>query len=358
MTLDSPWLLPLLGLLCGIALGAVARYYRFCTLTALERYWYADDSTGLRAWILAAAVAISLTQAAIFLEFISLEDSFYLVPRLSLLGIVLGGVLFGIGMAFVGTCGFGALVRIGGGSLQSLVVVVGIGLAALSTQRGVLSNIREAYIEPYAIDLSNFGSQAFPTLISHLTGLPLYWPIVCLVVFTLFYWIFKDPLFRKNNTGIFSGLFIGLCVAFGWFATFGLSHYLYEPVQLESASFVLPPGQFVQSLITRDAPIPDYGVGMVLGVVVGALVVALCQGDIRWEACDDARELRRHLTGAILMGVGGVLAGGCTLGQGVSGMSVLALSAPIVFLSICMGARLGLSWLVEGSLISFFRLKQ
>lgn len=358
MIFESAWLLPAAGLLIGIVLGAVARHFRFCTLTALERHWYADDSIGLRSWVLAATVAIIVTQSAIFLNIIELEKSFYLAPRLSLLGTVGGGILFGIGMALVGTCGFGALVRIGGGSLQSLVVVVGVGLAALSTQRGLLSMARESYIEPLALDFSAFGSLSLPTIISTLTGLPLYWPTVFVCTVILLFWVFKDSRFRNSGKGILGGTLIGLCVALGWVVTYFLSQRLYEPVQLESASFVLPPGQLVQSLISSTAPFPDYGVGMVIGVVVGAVLTALWHGDIRWEACDDARELGRHLGGALLMGGGGVLAAGCTIGQGVSAASVLAVSAPIVFLSICVGARVGLSWLLEGSPFSFLRWQQ
>ena len=358
MNLDAPWLLAVAGLLVGTLLGAVARHYRFCTLTALERHWYADDSNGLRAWVLAATVAIIATQTAIFLNFIVLEESFYLIPRLSLVGSIGGGLLFGVGMALVGTCGFGALVRIGGGSLQSLIVVVGIGLAALSTQRGLLSKARESLIEPLALDMATMGSQSIPALVSSFLGPTSYWLTVLLCIALLLIWLFKDKNFRNSGTAIFSGLLIGACVAAGWWVTYWFREYSYNPVQLESASFVLPPGQLVQTIISGTAPIPDYGVGMVVGVVLGALLSALWHGDIRWEACDDARELRRHLGGALLMGVGGVLAAGCTLGQGVSGASVLALSAPIVFISICFGARLGLSWLLEGSPLSFLGLKQ
>ena len=355
MNFDSPWLLAISGLMCGIVLGAAARHYRFCTLTALERHWYADDSLGLRSWVLAATVAIASTQLAIYFNLIELDESFYLTPRFSLIGSVLGGTLFGIGMALVGTCGFGALVRIGGGSMQSLVVVVGLGLAALSTQRGLLSIPRENFIEPLALDLSSFSSQSIPTLISVISGFPLYWPTTLLIVLLLLFWVFKQAAFRKNRSSIVSGIIIGSCVTVGWYATYTLSQISYEPVQIESASFVLPPGQLVQSIITTAAPLPDYGVGMVVGVVIGALLVALWHKDIRWEACDDARELGRHLGGALLMGVGGVLAAGCTIGQGVTAMSVLAVSAPLVFISICFGARIGLSWLLEGSPFSFLR---
>lgn len=349
MNWESAWILPSSGLLCGVALGAVARHYRFCTLTALERYWYAQDSTGLRSWVLAATVALISTQLLVLFNLVSVQDSFYLLPRFNLLGSIVGGILFGIGMALVGTCGFGALVRLGGGSLQSLVVVVCIGLTALSAQRGILGIGRENVVEPLSIELTGVTSQSIPAMITEWFNFPLYWPTVVICVVLLLFWIFKDSRFRRSRSSIISGSLIGLCISLGWLITHQLGNYLFLPVQLESASFVLPPGQLVQALISRASPLPDYGVGLVIGVVCGALIVALVNRDVRWEACDDARELRRHLGGAALMGIGGVLAAGCTMGQGVSAFSLLSLSAPIVFLSMCLGARMGLSWLLEGS---------
>jgi hypothetical protein len=129
----------------------------------------------------------------------------------------------------------------------------------------------------------------------------------------------------------------------------------FDPVQLEAGSFVLPPGELLFQLIAVVGTTPDYGVGMVVGVVIGAFLTAKVRNDIRWEACDDAHELGRHLGGAFLMGTGGVFAMGCTIGQGVSAMSVMAISAPIVFASILLGARLGLSYLLEGSLLFYRR---
>lgn len=349
MNLESAWILPGAGLLVGMLLGATARYFRFCTLTALEKHWYAQDSNGLRAWVLAAASAIVLTQAMVVLDVINVDESFYLLPRFSLLGSVLGGIMFGVGMALVGTCGFGALVRLGGGSLQSLIVVITLGLTALSTQRGLIGIARENIIEPIAIDLSGYDNQSLPTLLAQWLGAPLYWPIVIVCAGLMLYWVFKDAHFRASGSCVASGGLIGLCVALGWLITSQLGNILYEPVQLESASFVLPPGQLLQSIVFSLSQIPDYGVGLTVGVILGAVCVAVINKDVRWEACDDARELRRHLGGAVLMGCGGVLAAGCTMGQGVSAFSLLSISAPVVFLSILLGARTGLSWLLEGA---------
>jgi len=154
-------------------------------------------------------------------------------------------------------------------------------------------------------------------------------------------------IFSFGQVRPWGGVVIGLCITAGWVVTSSLSDVMYRQVQIESASFVLPPGELINSLISTAASI-DYGVGLLIGVVIGAFVVAAAKRQLHWEACDDARELGRHLTGSICMGVGGVLAAGCTIGQGVSAFSTMAISAPIVIISIYLGARLGLRILFEG----------
>lgn len=345
----APWMLPVAGLLCGMVLGAVARWNHFCTLAALERHWFANDSTTLRTWVLAAAVALTCTQALQWSGAIDLQSAFVLTPRLNLIGSILGGVLFGVGMALTGTCAFGALVRLGGGSLRSLIVVVAIALAALSTQRGLLGHWRQDYIDSLAIGLGDARTQSIGDILSAWTNLPLQLPVAVLCAALLFAWTLSDSAYRQNFRGMFTGAIVGACVTFGWVATATLGKHLFMPVQLESASFVMPPGDLLLSIIAVTGGFPDYGVGLVVGVVAGAALAARLHDDVRWEACDDARELSRHLLGAFFMGSGGVLAAGCTIGQGVSAMSVMALSAPIVFVSICVGARIGLIWLLEGA---------
>lgn len=350
MNIESPWALPLAGLMIGMIMGAVARWNHFCTLSALERHWYAADSTGLRTWVLAGAVAMLSTQLLVALDIIDISDSFYLNSTLALFGAVIGGILFGIGMALVGTCGFGALVRLGGGSMRSLIIVIAIGLAALTAQRGLIGRFRLSWLEPLSIDLGKADSQSIAAIVESLAGVQAQLPLAVIFSACLFYWVFSSSDFRANRRAVFSGTMIGLCVCAGWLATYYLSTVLYRQVQIESASFVMPPGELVLSLIAVTGTVPDYGVGLVVGVVFGAALAAKLSNDVRWEACDDARELSRHLLGAFLMGTGGVLAAGCTVGQGISSLSTMALSAPIVFVSICIGARIGLRYLIEGSL--------
>jgi len=345
---------PILGLFGGLVLGYIARRNFFCTLTGLEQYWYGNSSAGLRSWVLAALVAIVIVQTSIHTGWLDPSDSFYLTPRFSWLGAIVGGWCFGYGMALVGTCGFGALIRLGGGSLKSLIAVIILGLSAMSTQRGLLSFGRLEQLEFAIIDFSAAGDQSIPSIIGSITGTHSPIVVTSLICFAGFTWVFWEPAFRKNHKAILTGSIVGAVVTFGWFATTWVSQTTFEPVQIESASFVAPISDAIFQFTILLGHAPDYGVGMVFGVVVGSAIAALSADDIRWEACDDARELSRHIVGATLMGFGGILSLGCTIGQGVSAASLLSISAPVVFISIIVGAKMGLGWLLEGSLIAPF----
>ncbi|NDV88570.1 YeeE/YedE family protein [Aurantimonas aggregata] len=361
MLIESGLALPLAGLVAGVAMGYVARRHHFCTLSALERRWYAGDDNGVRAWGLAILVAIFLTQALVLAGLFDPSQSFYLTPSFGWTGAVLGGLAFGFGMALVGTCGFGALVRLGGGSLGGLVVVIVLGLAALATQRGIIALGRVAIVDSQAVDLTRMGSpdQSLGSLISAVTGREVSAIVTLVVVASLAAWVFRSAAFRNDRGKVTAGIAIGAAVAFGWVATSFIAARSFAPVQIESASFVVPPGDVILQLIAVTGALPDYGAGLVLGVVLGAAAAAVRRHDVRWEACDDARELSRHLAGAVLMGVGGVFALGCTIGQGISAASLLTISAPIALVSIAVGARLGLAFILEGSIRhAFLRIER
>ena len=351
----SPWFLPVAGLFAGMAVGYAARRHHFCTMSALERHWYAGDSHGIRTWALAAAVALALTQALVFAGYADLSGSFYLSPLFGLTGAILGGLAFGFGMALVGTCGFGALVQAGGGSLRSLVVLLVLGLSALAAQRGLVAQARVKLVDELAIDLSFAGDQSLGALASAAVGVDLRLAVTLAVAAALFWWIFRDRSYWSARGKLATGAVIGAAITFGWAATSLASRHSFDPVQLEAGSFVVPVADTILQVVTVTGVLPDYGVGLVAGVVLGAALCAWRRRDIRGEACDDARELGRHLAGGFLMGAGGVFALGCTIGQGVTAVSVLALSAPFVMVSIAIGARMGLAYLIEGSPFAAFR---
>ncbi len=351
----SPWFPSAAGVVAGGIMGFIARRQHFCPMSALERYWYAADSGGLRTWVLAAAVALLLTQILAFAGHADIRDSFYLSSNFGWTGAIIGGLAFGFGMALVGTCGFGALVRAGGGSLRSVVVLIILGLSALAAQKGLVALGRIRIVDDLALDLSFAGDQSIGAILSAIAGVNLRVPVAIVAVIALFSWIFWDRGFRSQRARILSGTIIGTVIAFGWLATTYAKRGAFDVVQIEAGSFVVPVADTILHFVTYTGVLPDYGVGLVVGVVLGAAVCAFNRKDVRWEACDDARELSRHLAGGFLMGAGGVFAMGCTIGQGITAVSALAVSAPIVMISIIIGARMGLAYLIEGSALAAFR---
>ncbi|MER0237318.1 YeeE/YedE family protein [Fulvimarina sp. MAC8] len=359
MIIESGYAPLLAGGLAGLVMGYAARRHHFCTLSALERRWYAADDSGVRSWGLAILVAIVLTQLLVWTGLFNPAASFYLTSSFGWMGAILGGIIFGFGMALVGTCGFGALVRLGGGSLRGLVVVIVLGISALATQRGIFAATRQSVVDGSAIQFGRLGSpdQSLGSLTSAILGIDVSMVVAIVVALALAYWIFRDANFRADTGRIVAGSAIGATIAFGWFATSYIKAHSFWPTQIESASFVMPPGDLILSIVAVTGTFPDYGVGLVIGVIGGAALAAWWHDDIRWEACDDARELSRHLAGAVLMGVGGVFSLGCTIGQGISAASLLTISAPIVLASIAIGARLGLAYILEGSIRNAFMLR-
>ncbi len=348
-------LLPVCGFVGGLALGYVARRNFFCTLSALEQHWYAGNSDGVRTWVLAAVMAAIFTQLAAAFSLADTSTSFYLTPTVGIPAAIIGGLAFGFGMSLVGTCSFGALVRLGGGSLKSLMAVLVLGLTALSAQRGLLGLSRTEFLDRFRVDLSFAGDQSLPALANAMSGSTLSVAVTVLAIGLPAFWVLSDAGFRKNRRALLTGVVVGAVVCFGWIATSLISELSFDPVQVESVSYIAPVSDSILQFVAFTGAAPDYGVGMVLGTVAGAALAARRADDVRWEACDDAAELSRHILGAALMGFGGVLALGCTMGQGVSAASLLAVSVPLTMGSIVLGARMGLAWLLEGSPIAPFR---
>jgi uncharacterized membrane protein YedE/YeeE len=351
--LDSGWVLAVSGCAVGGVIGFVARRSHFCTMAALERHWYAGDDRPLRSWVLAALTALIATQALAAAGLVDVSQSFYLTEPMPLAAAIIGGLMFGFGMALVGTCGFGALVRLGGGNLRALVVLTGLGLAALAAQRGITAHIRVNLLEPMSIDLNAYGGQSLGALVSGMLGVNVALPLALLIGAGGLWWVFKSSDFRAERSRVSAGIIIGLCITAGWVITSSYAAQALRPVQIEAGSFVMPVGDTILQIIAFTGELPDYGVGLVVGVFLGAALSAFRSDNLRWEACDDARELGRHLLGAFLMGTGGVFALGCTIGQGVSAFSLMAVSVPLVMISIAAGARMGLGLLVEGKAFGF-----
>lgn len=340
----------LLGFGLGILLGFIARRGRFCTLGAIEDAVYANDLRRFGAWLLAAAVAIIGVHGLELWGGLDLTRSIYTGPRIEWGGAIAGGLMFGVGMALVGTCGFGTLLRLGGGDLKAFVTFLVMAAIAMITMRGLIGFGRISITEPLTFELSNSMSQRLPRLVG-LAGLSASLMAMALgsaIAIAVFAAAVFAPANISKSMRVFApGIAVGLIVVLGWWATGIAGSDPFDARRVESFSFVAPLGETLLYLMLASGLRPDFPVGAVLGVVAGAFVAARTSGQFEWEAPDGAGEMRRHLLGAFLMGTGGIATLGCTIGQGVTGVSTLSFGSILAIASILAGARIGLYWLVE-----------
>ncbi len=335
------------GFLAGALAGGAARFGKLCTMSAIEDALVGRDFRGIKAWGLAIAVAIATTQAANTLGTIEISRALYLTPRMHLIGTVLGGAMFGLGMTLVGTCGFGLVVRAGGGDLRAAASAVVVGVFAIAVTAGLLAPLRIRLLEYDGIDLSRLGNASISAALSHLVG-P--WParsMLLIVLAILLVLPFADRRLRQRPRLLIGSIGMGLAITAGWFATSRAMDALLLD-RPESLSFVAPVGRALLQFMMEPFRNVGFGVAAMFGVLAASIAIALWRDEFRWEAFDDATEMRRHVLGGALMGLGGVLAQGCTIGQGLSAASTLAISAPIFIVSVLAGAKLGLLHLIEG----------
>lgn len=352
-------LILLSGLLLGVIIGAASRWAQFCTLGAIADMVIIGDQRRLRAWILAIAVAIMGTQALYMSGMVDLGQSIYLGGSFGWLGALIGGAMFGFGMALVGTCGFGTLIRLGGGDLRSLINLATLGIFAYLTLSGPLAYIRVAVIERVDVTSSAMANPGIPELLALISGLSagILRPMVTILIATsLLYYCFRDQAFRSCRKEVVAAIVMGLAVCAAWLVTGYLGHDEFDPKPPVSFTFVRPLGDGVLYMMLSSGMRLNFGIASVAGVLVGAYLVARAKKELRREGFDGDREMARHLTGSALMGIGGVLALGCTIGQGMSGISTLALSAPIALAAIFAGSMLGLRYLEEGNFVGVFKM--
>ena len=346
----------LAGFAAGIIFGATANKTNFCTMGAVSDMVFMGDSKRFRAWMMTIAVAILGTQALHIAGKIDVSSSIYLTSNLGWLGAILGGVMFGFGMTMAGGCGNKTLVRIGGGNLKSIVVAIIMGIFAYMTLRGLIGLAR-IELEKTNIDLSQTSgleTQSMVEMVARLVNAEtesVRLAVTLVFAGALLVYVFKSAEFRSSPLDIAAGLIIGLLVPVGWWITGVLGFDEFEPTQLFSFTFVSPTAESIQYLMTFTGASINFGIATVGGVILGSFLMAVSTKSFHIEAFSDGSDMIRHMIGAAIMGVGGILALGCTIGQGITGMSTLAFGSVIALLSILFGALWGLKSLEEDSVL-------
>lgn len=343
--LSEPMMVALVGLFGGVLLGLAARLGRFCTMGAIEDFLYAQNDSRLRMWGMAIGTAIIGTFTLVHFGLLDLGQTYYFSTAWMPIASVLGGLTFGYGMALAGNCGFGALARLGGGDLRAFVIVLVMGVSAYAVLSGPFSYLRVLVFEQS--EATSEIPQGFAHLIGHYTGMSS--TLVGIVIGALIIaFMLSSSDFRGQLNYIVWGAVVGGAIISGWAGTQWVASNGFEANLVVSHSFSAPVGESILFIMTASGRSLTFAIGSVAGVWLGAFIGSLIKGHFRWEACEDPRELRRQIIGAILMGVGAVIALGCTVGQGITAFSTLTYSAPITFASIFAGAAFGLRQLITG----------
>ena len=341
-----------LGFILAFIFGYVGNKTHFCTMGAVSDIVNMNHWDRMRAWMLAIAIAIIGTSLLVYGGQIDVSKTIYTGSNFYWLAALVGGLTFGLGMTLAGGCGQRTLVRLGGGNLKSIVVFIFMGYAALVTLSGIFGAFRVSVLQAPAVTVFLDGMQTLPSLLGMPT--PTGTLTVGLIVgVALLLFVFLNKEFRQNHDNILAGIVIGLIVVAGWYITgrfgFGEDPDTLELVYLgtnshlaESMTFVAPLGYTMNLFAywTDTATIVTFGVASVFGVIVGSFVYGVTHRTFRWESFNSPQDMFRHIIGAILMGFGGVTALGCTIGQGVTGISTLAVSSFVVLASIIAGAAI------------------
>lgn len=335
----------------GTVFGAVGNRTHFCAMGAIADVVGMGEWSRMRMWLLAIAVAVLGSAALHAGGQIDLGRSIYRTPNFLWLSHLAGGFSFGVGMVLASGCGAKTLIRIGGGNLKSLVVFIVLGLVAAITMHGVLGVFRVNILEKTALYLP--GGQDLPALLVAVGMAPDAALTLCALMLGggLLIFVFARRDFPTLDH-LLGGLVVGLCVVAGWYVSGHLGYLAEDPNTLqdafiatnsgrmESLSFVAPQAYALELLMlwSDSSRKLSFGIAAALGVIVGSLAWSLRSRSFRWEGFRDIEDTVGHLLGAALMGFGGVVAMGCTIGQGVTGLSTLAAGSILTFFSIIAGA--------------------
>lgn len=345
--------------------GAIANRSNFCTMGAVSDVVQMGSWVRARSWLLVLAVAMLGTNLLYVAGWVDLSQSVYHRPTVPWLSLVLGGTVFGIGMTLAGGCPNRNLVRAGQGSLRALVVLVFLGVSGYMTLKGLFAQWRTEWLDPVTVELTSLGLRTFstPSVLALWTGWTLERAIgvsTLGIAGTLLLFVFSDREYRAHRRQMIGQILLGLTVCAGWYVTGHLGHGESEETletvyfatntrTLESLTFVGPVAYGLELLMLwSDKSLhATFGIVTVLGAAMGSLAMSMFQHSFRLEGFASLDDLQRHLSGAVLMGFGGVTSIGCTVGQGLSGLSTLAPASLLAVAGMVFGSWLTMKWLAR-----------
>jgi uncharacterized membrane protein YedE/YeeE len=325
------WLSPtaasaLLGLTLGVVFGAISFRTRFCLRRALVSTNTSEKLNAVAVWLTALGVALVGTQLSVFAGWIDFSEHRFHATDLPLALLALGGILFGVGMVLTRGCASRMSTLAGSGNIRAIIVLLVFAVTAHSTLKGVLSPLRTELAD-FTIDVSQVSAWMQSPVFT--------------VIAVLFSFAVVAAAAINSNTSkaqLLGGALIGLLVPLGWIGTGWVLQDDFDPIVFQSLSFTSPSADWLFWSIASTSVGAGFGVGLLFGVFFGSAATALITREFEWVSFSSPAQTGRYLSGAILMGVGGVLAGGCTVGAGLSGVSSLSFSALLSLVFIVFGA--------------------
>ncbi len=300
--LETSTLMGICGFVAGLAFGMVTHRTNFCAMGAISDIVSFGEFGRLRAWLLAMAVAITGAQFLHGLGMIDLGESIYLSSSVNWFGEILGGIIFGFGMVLASGCPGRNLVRVGGGDLKALVVLLFVALFGYMALRGLTAPLRASIMSGTSYDLTASGveSEQLGAVIAGLTGLPestARLGSAAVVVLAFLAFCFGNAGFRRSAPNVAAGVCIGLLVVAGWWVTGVLGADDFDPAALVSITFIAPVGEGLQYLLTFTGATINFGIAVVGGAILGALLSSIVAGRFIVTAFYDKNDTLRHMIG-------------------------------------------------------------
>jgi uncharacterized membrane protein YedE/YeeE len=339
--MDAAQIVLLAALIIGLIYGSVGLLSGFCMMSGMRGWLAEGDGRLMRTYALAMGTAIAASQVLAAAGLVDLNKSIYLQPTFSAPVLFLGGLLFGYGMVMSNGCGSRALVLLGRGNLRSLVVVIILAIFAQMTLKGLIAPTRIAMV---GASQTTAATNSLPALLATvgISAVVARMIAASALAAALIIFAFAYPPFRQSPGQIAAGIVMGLLVAGGWYATGYLGADDFNPVPITSLTFIAPIADALQYMMLSTGSTLNFGIVTVFAVFAGSLVTALATGRFHLEGYQSPRHMLRSAGGAALMGAGGVMAFGCSVGQGLTGLSTLSLASFVAVAGILIGTAAGL----------------
>jgi len=349
------------GFIVAVLLGAVVNKTNFCTMGAVSDWINMGSMNRMRAWVLAMVTALLALSIIESLQILSLESTTpaYRTENFAWLRNIVGGLIFGVGMTLASGCGNKALIRLGAGNLKSVFVILIAGFFAyLMSKTSFYEIIFHPWVSASTISLNSYSiaGQDLGSFVGALIGAEDLANIrlfsALLITAVLLFIIFKSASFRRDRENIIAGIAVGAAVVAAWYITGGplgqewIDAMEWEEekpvgVAVQAFTFINPMGETISYLMNpQDFLLISFGMVALFGVIIGSFLYAIASKTFRIEWFNSWKDFYIHVIGATLMGIGGVLAMGCTIGQGVTGVSTLSLGSILAVFSIIMGSAI------------------